>query len=259
MKKIICFLLVLLTASSFAADKNFPSIPKAMIQATHRLKSDSKGSTSWGACVAVDLTSMSLPGKRYLLTAAHCVGPNVSVEIITADGKEWVGAKPVAVDLDKDIALMVCEKDLPVFVVMSADTDIGDAVIAIGTPRATVLTATIGFLADKGFKSSGPRTSWFQASNAVTHGNSGGPVFDANKGHLIGIITAVVADIDRAGNTVSEAPNIALLVGEPEIESFINDNIDKIRKNKVVKVDQPEAMPIPIPEKKEKRDELRYE
>ena len=216
----------------------FPSVPKEMLKATHKLKGTSTKSISWGTCVAIDLSSYGLPGKKYLLTAGHCVSPNISIEIVDTDGsKIWVDAKAIALDKNKDMAILLCERDLPVQAVLSDTTDLGDAVIAIGNPRGTMLSANIGFLADKGFKSSVGKTSWYQASCSVTHGNSGGPVFDANNGTIIGIVTAVIADVDGNGNMINEAPNITMLVGARDIDSFILVNFDKISTNKTMKID----------------------
>lgn len=237
MRKIAISLLLLFMAATAAAADIFPSVPKKMIASTHRLVVDykSKEGTVFehGAAVAVDLSKRGIPGKNFLLTAEHCVAradkDNVLVEI-QRPGKSsvWTKAKVIARDAEMDIAIIATEVDLPDSIEIADDDslDIGDAVIAIGSPKGQSIASTMGFLSDKGQELTDKKTrNFWQASMAVYHGNSGGGLFDANRGKLVGIVTAIVVDDD--GKTA--APNIAEFVGTTQIRKFIDDNMKKLK------------------------------
>lgn len=236
MKKIISVFLLCWCAVTTSAgeDKRFPSVPAHMLKSSHRLVSSVKKKdstiTSHGSAVAVDLSRLGYNGNRLLLTAAHCAVENGKqqaclIEVFKDGKKTWIETKVIAYDEASDIALLYAEEDLPV-VAQLADGDLmelGDALFAIGSPQGTPLSATLGYLAEKGIPSiDDPHAGWYQGSNAITHGNSGGPIFDANRGTIIGIVTAVMGS--------PEAPNITLFIPAPEINKFIKANAEKIEK-----------------------------
>lgn len=229
MKYLASIVLSLCCLSSFAAEKLFPSIPKKLMKATHKITgyNSKTGTTGHGACVSVDLTKYGLEGSRYVLTAAHCISDDGKLREISVDMPDgtWTSGKMIAMDEDADIALVYVGADMPVLIPIADDSiEVGDALITIGSPRATPLTGNFGFLADKGSTRQQRHAGWYQGSMSITHGNSGGPVFDPNKETLVGIITAVVEEFGQ------QAPNIALFIGSVEIDQFINKNLEKIKK-----------------------------
>lgn len=228
---------MLLLSPLVAGEAKYPSIPKTMLKSTHRIASTTyrKGKdselviTGHGTAVAVDLSKSGHEQKRFLLTAAHCCVEDgkplpILIETTREDGKKvWVEGKVVAFDDDIDIALVYANEDMPSLAkIADSDlVDIGDPIFAIGSPQGTSLKATMGYLSEKGEESKiNPHEIWRQGSMAITHGNSGGPVFDANREEVVGIITAILLD----------APNVAYFVGQPEISKFLSTNSDKIDK-----------------------------
>jgi serine protease Do len=130
-------------------------------------------------------------------------------------------------DVDLDIAILTTDVDMPSIIKLSEGIEIGDALLTIGSPQSTALSATLGFLAEKGRSNiEDKHAGWFQGSMAITHGNSGGPVFDPNKEDLVGVVTAVL------GEPGKQAPNITFFIGYIEINKFIGKNVDKIKKFK---------------------------
>lgn len=236
MRKLAIGLLLLFMATAASAADLFPKIPKKMLAATHRLgiSYNTKDGTVFehGSAVAIDLSKKGIASKRFLLTAAHCVEnsnkDNTLVEIIVP-GKSpvWTRATVVAKNPEIDIAIIETDSDMPELIEVdeSDDTEIGDPLIAIGSPKGQALAATIGYLSGRGQKENdkAARNFW-QASMPIYHGNSGGGIFDANRSVLVGIVTA----IEGEPNGVS-APNIADFVGTEQMRKFVADNLNKMR------------------------------
>jgi S1-C subfamily serine protease len=218
--KFFSVLLIVASINSFAEEpKLYPSIPKAMLNSTFRLAASKSGAVGKGTTVAVDLTKYGLTENRYLLTATHCVRDNGKNRAVLVEvNKEWIEAKVIAFDEKIDIALLMVSQDLPSKVKFSEidSIDIGDAILTLGSPHGTAISVTIGYFSAK----EDTKNKWSQGSFTITHGNSGGPVFDANKQALVGIVVAMV----------EEAPNIALFVSVNQIDNFIKSNTDKIKK-----------------------------
>lgn len=237
MRKLAIWLLLLFMAATASAADIFPSIPKKMIVSTHRLCvsyiEKKREIFEHGAAVAIDLSKYGIVKKNILLTAAHCVehvtsDDNMIIEI-KAPGKSpiWTRAKVVTKDEQMDIAVIMTQAEMPDAIELGLDeTEIGEAVIAIGSPRGEALAATLGYLSDKGVDNANKKErNFWEASMAIYHGNSGGGLFDANRGKLIGIVTAVVVDDD--GKT--SAPNIARFVGTEQMRAFVDENIKAIK------------------------------
>lgn len=235
--KIFCALL-LITCSLAAGEteKKFPSVPKYMLKTTHRVCASisKRGTQGHGTAVAVDLSYLGFTGKRFLLTAAHVIEEEKKVwdTTIEVDGKNgektWIDAKVVAYDERVDVAILMVNEDLPDIAALAQEDvlEIGDALFAVGSPQGTAISANMGYLASKSNIEEAQR--WFQASMAITHGNSGGPVFDPNREKVVGIIVALQPNEDR--KIANEAPNVAWFAGLPDILNFLTANKDKIAK-----------------------------
>jgi S1-C subfamily serine protease len=129
----------------------------------------------------------------YLLTNRHVVGTAHYVKIKLASGRTVVG-EVLRDDARRDVALVKTE---PVGVqplhVSVAEPPVGEDVFAIGSPLGQDLAGTFtrGVL-------SGTREidglEYFQSDVSINHGNSGGPLLDANAT----VIALTVAKIDKA-------------------------------------------------------------
>jgi len=104
-------------------------------------------------------------------------------------------AKVVGVDEETDLAVIKIEagKDLPVAKLGNSDgVQVGDWVLAIGSPFGLNATVTAGIVSAKDRGGVGRQFQKFlQTDAAINPGNSGGPLVDL-AGEVIGINTAII-------------------------------------------------------------------
>ncbi len=124
----------------------------------------------------------------YLLTNAHVVDKAQHVTVRLTDRREF-RAKVVGIDRQTDVAVLKIDaKDLPTVKLGKAgDANVGEWVVAIGSPFGFENSVTAGIVSAKG--RSLPDSSYvpfIQTDVAVNPGNSGGPLFNL-AGEVIGI------------------------------------------------------------------------
>ena len=123
-----------------------------------------------------------------ILTNAHVVREAKEVTVKLSDRREFT-AKVLGSDPTTDIAVLRIEaKDLPTVRLGDAKRlEVGDPVMAIGSPYGFEQTATTGIVSAKGRSlPSDAVVPFIQTDAAVNPGNSGGPLFDAS-GAVVGI------------------------------------------------------------------------
>jgi len=123
-----------------------------------------------------------------ILTNAHVVREAKEVTVKLNDRREF-SAKVLGSDPATDIAVLRIEaQGLPVVRLGdSKKLEVGDPVMAIGTPYGFEQTATSGIVSAKGRSLPNDAVVPFiQTDAAVNPGNSGGPLFDAS-GAVVGI------------------------------------------------------------------------
>ena len=123
-----------------------------------------------------------------VVTNAHVVKGASRVSVKLTDRREFV-AKVLGLDTQTDVAVLKIDaRDLPVVPIgRSADLEVGQWVLAIGSPFGFENTVTAGVVSAKG--RSLPDDSYvpfIQTDVAVNPGNSGGPLFNA-RGEVVGI------------------------------------------------------------------------
>jgi serine protease Do len=123
-----------------------------------------------------------------ILTNAHVVQGANEVTVKLTDRREY-HAKVLGSDPMTDVAVIKIDaKNLPVVRIGNVDAlNVGDWVLAIGSPFGLENTATAGIVSAKG-RSLPNDTSvpFIQTDVAVNPGNSGGPLFNA-RGEVVGI------------------------------------------------------------------------
>lgn len=152
--------------------KNFPQQPRGYGQRQR----DAHGS---GFIISKD---------GYVVTNAHVIDDSEDVTVELEDKRE-LKAKVIGVDKLSDIALLKVEAgDLPFVELGDSDKlDVGQWVVAIGTPFGLDYTATQGIVS--ALSRSLPKDTYvpfIQTDAAVNPGNSGGPLFDLD-GQVIGV------------------------------------------------------------------------
>jgi len=130
-----------------------------------------------------------------ILTNAHVVDGAQEVTVKLTDKREFK-AKVVGVDRQSDVAVLKIDAtNLPtVQLGNSADTKVGEWVLAIGSPfgfensvTAGIVSAKARALPDENY------VPFIQTDVAVNPGNSGGPLFNM-KGEVIGINSQIYSD-----------------------------------------------------------------
>ena len=126
----------------------------------------------------------------YVLTNNHVVEDADEIIVALSDRREreasLIGADPVS-----DLALLKIEaSDLPVVRVGQSETlQVGEWVMAIGSPFGFELSVTAGIVSAKGRSLPDERGNYvpfIQTDVAINPGNSGGPLFNLN-GEVVGI------------------------------------------------------------------------
>ncbi len=141
----------------------------------------------------------------YILTNNHVVEGADEIKVRLTEPEREMKAKVVGRDEKYDLALIkVDTKDrLPAVSLGESDAlEVGDWVIAIGSPFGLAHTVTAGIVSAKDrVIGAGPFDDFIQTDASINPGNSGGPLFDAT-GAVVGINTAIHAAAQGIGFAV---------------------------------------------------------
>jgi serine protease Do len=148
---------------------------------------------------------IQIQDKYYILTNRHVVrnAPPKSIKISLADGRVIFPLK-VLQDPDSDVAvLLIAAPDLvPAKLGDSDKMEIGDFVLAVGSPFGLRHSVTFGIISAKGRRdlqlsdARVPFQDFLQTDAAIHPGNSGGPLVSLH-GEIIGINTAIASNTGR--------------------------------------------------------------
>jgi len=131
----------------------------------------------------------------YILTNYHVVHHASEIRVKLADERTYK-AKVVGGDQKTDVALLKVKAKGKLPTVYLGDSDkleVGDWVIAIGSPFGLGHTVTTGIISGKDrVIGHGPYDDFLQTDASINPGNSGGPLFDS-AGNVVGINTAIVS------------------------------------------------------------------
>ncbi|MGR3310507.1 MAG: trypsin-like peptidase domain-containing protein [Candidatus Brocadiales bacterium] len=181
--------------------------------------------------------------RGYVLTNLHLIEGFVEGEItiILHDGKKYEGCV-VGEDPNTDLAVLKMEgKEFEAAKFGDSNaTEVGDWVIAIGSPFGFQQTVSIGIISAKGrtriIPSPKPFTyqDFLQTDAAINPGNSGGPLVNL-RGEVIGINTAIVT---RTGgyqgigfaisSTIAKETMLALIEKGRVIRGYLGVGIEDI-------------------------------
>ena len=148
---------------------------------------------SLGSGVIVD-------AKGYILTNRHVVEKADRIRVRFEDDPPGVqhDAKVIGTDQETDLAVIKVEVDHPLPAAKMGNSDgmqVGDWVLAIGSPFGQAGTVTAGIVSAKGRDIVPGRQfqTFIQTDAAINPGNSGGPLVNLN-GEVIGINTAILSE-----------------------------------------------------------------
>ncbi|MEW6260476.1 MAG: trypsin-like peptidase domain-containing protein, partial [Thermodesulfobacteriota bacterium] len=117
------------------------------------------------------------------------------IKVKLKSGKQY-DAEIVGRDPSTDLALIKIKPTEPLTELPMGDSgslEVGQWVVAIGSPFGLEQTVTAGIISAKGrVIGSGPYDNFLQTDASINPGNSGGPLIDMN-GQVVGINTAIIA------------------------------------------------------------------
>jgi len=138
--------------------------------------------------------------KGYILTNRHVVEKADRIRVRLQDDQPGIlhDAKVIGFDQETDLAVIKIDVDraLPAAKLGNSDgMEVGDWVLAIGSPFGLQETVTAGIVSAKGRNIVPQRQfqSFIQTDAAINPGNSGGPLVNM-AGEVIGINTAILTD-----------------------------------------------------------------
>ena len=131
--------------------------------------------------------------KGNILTDEHVVSGATSVKVHFQNGQS-ASAKVVGTDSSTDVAVIHVDVPAsqlhPIQFADSSQAQVGDPVVAIGSPFSLPETTTSGIVSAVGRSITAPNnftiTGAIQTDAAINPGNSGGPLLDAS-GHVLGL------------------------------------------------------------------------
>ena len=131
----------------------------------------------------------------YILTNNHVVAGASILEVELSDERKF-DAKVIGTDKGTDLALLKIEATGLVAATLgsSESMEVGDWVIAIGSPFGLTQTVTTGIVSAKNRTDQGITAyeNFIQTDAAINPGNSGGPLLNLH-GEVIGINTAIAS------------------------------------------------------------------
>ncbi len=157
--------------------------------------------------------------KGYIVTNRHVIEKADRIRVRLQDDPPGVQHEARVIGQDQETDLAVIKIDLdrvaPVAKLGNSDSmQVGDWVLAIGSPFGQVGTVTAGIVSAKGRDIVPGRQfqSFIQTDAAINPGNSGGPLVNMN-GEVIGINTAILSETNAyAGVGFSLPSNTVALV-----------------------------------------------
>jgi S1-C subfamily serine protease len=162
-------------------------------------------------------------GEIVVITNYHVVENAKNITVTFVDGNSY-SASIRGSDPYEDLAVLSADVPLnewkPLRIVSSSTLEVGDPVIAVGSPYGLAGTMTAGIVSalnrtlTETMTQGYPIASVIQTSTAINPGNSGGPLLNYG-GQVVGITTAIVSNSQGLGFAI---PSSAIL---REINSLV--------------------------------------
>ena len=160
----------------------------------------------------------------YVLTNSHVAGKADQITVKLSDGQKFEATK-VGADDRMDLALVSfkCSDKVPVATFGDSDAlEVGDIVLAIGSPYGYESTVTCGIISGLQRKSTGnisSYTDYIQTDASINPGNSGGALVNM-KGEVVGINTWIAT---QSGGSVG----LGFAIPSNNAKRIANDFITK--------------------------------
>jgi len=165
-------------------------------------------------------SGLIINSEGYILTNNHVVENATEIKVKTTKPQFELPARIIGRDERMDLALIKVDAPEPLPVAVFGDSDgleVGEWVVAIGSPYGLARTVTAGIVSAKDrVIGAGPYDDFIQTDASINPGNSGGPLFNA-RGLVVGINTAIHA----AGQGIGFAVPISMA------KKFVHDVMTK--------------------------------
>ncbi len=195
-----------------AADGSVEAVAAKVLPSVVKLEVSGSGQAGSGSGIILSSDGQILTNEH----VASVAGDNGAITVLFNDGTK-AQATVVGTDPLTDTALVQAEDVsglTPVTIGKSANLDVGEPVVAIGSPFGLAATVTSGIVSaldrpvDVGSDGQGNSTTYpaIQTDAAINPGNSGGPLVDLS-GNLVGINSSIRSTGSAAG---AEAGSIGL-------------------------------------------------
>ena len=165
--------------------------------------------------------------EGYILTNNHVISgfSEDEITVITHNGEQYKHVKIIGVDPNTDLAVIKIDGEnlLPIEFGDSEEVQVGDWVIAIGSPFGYQQTVSTGIISAKGRTHVIPFVlpfiyeDFFQTDAAINPGNSGGPLVNL-RGEVIGVNTAIAT---RSGGFQGVGFAISASIAKETVENLI--------------------------------------
>ena len=138
--------------------------------------------------------------KGHVVTNDHVVDSGGSITVTFWNGKTY-SAQLVGTDPSTDLAVIKVDAPAsllaPLALGNSSSLQVGDTVVAIGSPLGLAETVTSGIVSALHRQMTAPNNftinDSIQTDAAINHGNSGGPLLDLN-GRVVGVNAQIASD-----------------------------------------------------------------
>jgi len=156
-----------------------------------------------------------------LITNNHVVAACTSLRI--SNGHDGVPVKVIAVDAQRDLALLQAPKPVGAVAVFRSDkSKLGENVVVVGFPLSGLLSSqpivTSGIISALAGMRDNQRE--LQISAPIQPGNSGGPLFDSS-GRITGVVVATL-DTVRLARAIGVVPeNVNFAIKSDEARQFL--------------------------------------
>lgn len=157
--------------------------------------SSTEQSSGSGVVVGIDETT----GYALVVTCHHVIEGGETFQIKSLDGTTFSHVELVGSDPVSDVGVLIIKDDNAASKVggfvgfYTGELDVGTSVLAIGNPLGYLggtVTQGIVSAVDRNVSVEGKTMNLIQADAAINEGNSGGGLFDARTGMLLGIVNA---------------------------------------------------------------------
>lgn len=147
--------------------------------------------------------------QGYFITCAHVIinyNKNVETQLDVEDysgrlsinivgGGRRIKAKLISLNAILDLAIIQADIDVPPLILDTHSVQIGDEILTVGSPYGFDNNISFGNVGSMGRQiypqKNSPRYMFVDAP--VFKGNSGGPIVKISNGHVVGMLTAIVA------------------------------------------------------------------